>query len=288
MTRRFELSGHRGARGLWPENTLAGFAGALQIGVDALELDVVLAADGTPVVLHDLQLDPDLVRGPDGAWIRQPGPAVCTLGTGALRRLDVGRARPGSAVAEAHPRQAPVDGQSVPTLAAVFALAAAHALARFEIEIKTDPAQPAISPDPVALTECVMAEAAAAGMAGRVSLRSFDWRGLHHAARHWPAVPLCFLTGAATSQALAAARAAAGGRPAAWAPGFARLTPALVAAAQGSGLAVKPWTVNRPGDIARLIAWGVDGICTDDPDIARQVMADAGLALPAALALAAA
>lgn len=287
MSGAFQLSGHRGARGLWPENTLAGFAGALRLGVDALELDVVLSADAVPVVVHDLTLDPDLVREPGGVWLETPGLAVRSLELATLKRLDVGRARPGSPVALAHPRQTAVDGQTIPTLAEVFRLAGAHPTVRLEVEIKTDPTFPELSPDPRELVDRIMAEAAAAGVAARMSLRSFDWRGLHHAAARWPSVPLCFLTEEATPDVLGAVRQAAGGRATDWAtdwaPDFTTLTGALVAEARRHGLAVKPWTVNRPEDMARLIAWGVDGLCTDDPDIARAAMAQAGLPLPPAL-----
>ena len=62
MIRRIDLHGHRGARGLFPENTMAGFAGALAIGVDVLELDVAMTADDVVVVTHDPRLNPDITR----------------------------------------------------------------------------------------------------------------------------------------------------------------------------------------------------------------------------------
>ncbi|HEY7513434.1 MAG TPA: glycerophosphodiester phosphodiesterase family protein, partial [Vicinamibacteria bacterium] len=71
-----DLQGHRGARGLAPENTIAGFALALGIGVTSLELDVLLTRDGVVVVGHDPRLNPDVVRGPDGAWLTPPTPSV--------------------------------------------------------------------------------------------------------------------------------------------------------------------------------------------------------------------
>ena len=79
MRRTIDLQGHRGARGLFPENTLSGFAAALAIGVDSFELDVAVTADGVPVVSHDAALNPDLARGPDGAWLTAPGPLIRTL-----------------------------------------------------------------------------------------------------------------------------------------------------------------------------------------------------------------
>ena len=281
--RQFELSGHRGARGLWPENTLTGFAGAARLGVDALEFDVVMTADGVAVVNHDLRLDPDLARGPDGAWIPEPGPAIRALSVAELGDFDIGRARPGGRVAADHPRQAAVDGEHVPRLAEVFRLLAGYPALRLEVELKTDPLETDLSPDPADLAEAVMHAANEAGVDQRVALRSFDWRGLSYAAARWPHLPLAFLTEDATAQVLGEVRDAAAGRPADWAPEHAHLTPDLIQAAQQGGILVKPWTVNHRRDMARLIAWGVDGFCTDDPDVARRVMAEAGLALPQAL-----
>ena len=71
----FDLQGHRGARGLAPENTLAAFRLALALGVTTLETDLAVTKDGVVVLGHDPRLNPDLVRGPDGQWIAAPGPA---------------------------------------------------------------------------------------------------------------------------------------------------------------------------------------------------------------------
>ena len=67
--RAFDLQGHRGARGLAPENTLAAFERALELGVTTIETDVVVTSDGVLVISHDPHSEPDLVRGPDGAWL---------------------------------------------------------------------------------------------------------------------------------------------------------------------------------------------------------------------------
>src|SRR5688500_6312798 len=74
-----ELQGHRGARGLAPENTLAGFRTALALGVDTLEMDLGVTRDGTVVVVHDQRLNPDLARAPEGRWVAPPGPAIMSL-----------------------------------------------------------------------------------------------------------------------------------------------------------------------------------------------------------------
>jgi len=101
--RPFDLQGHRGARGLAPENTLAAFARALSLGVTSLELDTVVTADGVVVVSHDALLNPELTRDAEGRWLEAPGPAIFGLTAEALRRYDVGRARPGSRTALAFP-----------------------------------------------------------------------------------------------------------------------------------------------------------------------------------------
>src|SRR5438874_13628725 len=93
------IIGHRGARGLYPENTLDGFSRAMGLGVEAVELDVAISADGVPVVTHDLRLNPDIVRDANGGWLDPPTPCVRDLSFEQLRAYDVGRLRPGSAYA---------------------------------------------------------------------------------------------------------------------------------------------------------------------------------------------
>ena len=75
----FDLQGHRGARGLAPENTLAGFAATLSLGVSTLELDLAMTRDGVVVVSHDPALNPDLTRDASGAWLTRAGPVIHEL-----------------------------------------------------------------------------------------------------------------------------------------------------------------------------------------------------------------
>jgi glycerophosphoryl diester phosphodiesterase len=297
----FELQGHRGARGLFPENTLPGFRGALAIGVSSLELDIGVTADDVPVVIHEPSLDPDLTRDADGTWLPGSGPPVRALTLDALRRFDVGRARPGSATALAFPQQQPADGAPVPTLAELFALTA-RTQVRIDAELKTDPRAPAATVPPERMAELVVATARACGALGRLRVRSFDWRGLAWLRRCTPEIPLCWLTSASTEADAAlwwncgtagrptadmVAAAAADGPPIRWtpmwAPAHAALSAASVGEAAARGLSVVPWTVNAPDDMARLIGWGVHGMCTDRPDLARAEMARAGLPLPPAV-----
>jgi glycerophosphoryl diester phosphodiesterase len=177
MTRSIDLQGHRGARGLFPENTLAGFAGALAIGVDTLELDVTMTADDVVVVTHDPTLNPDITRTSDGAWLAQRGPSIRSLRIAKLASFDVGRIRPGSAYAALYPDQSPCDGARIPTLAQVLRLDPAVA---FNIELKTFPwdRDPAVDGARMAVASVAVADEL--GVAGRIIVQSFDWRGPRH------------------------------------------------------------------------------------------------------------
>src|SRR5262245_43164428 len=138
----FDFQGHRGARGLAPENTLEAFTLALSIGVSTLELDVGISKDGVVVVHHDIWLNPDTTRGPDGNFLAQRGPALRELMLEELLRYDVGRLKPGTPYAATFSQQRAIDGTRIPALADVFALArrakADHV--RFNIETKMSPA----------------------------------------------------------------------------------------------------------------------------------------------------
>ena len=170
-----ELQGHRGARGLLPENTLPAFERAIAIGVDTLELDVGVTRDGVLVIHHDRRLNPDLARGPDGKWIAAPGPAIYSLGFEELERYDVGRLRPGSEYASRFPHQQPVDGTRIPRLEELFKK---NTQVRFNIETKISPEAPqeTLAPEPFA--RALIAEVRKAGVAARTTIQSFDWRTL--------------------------------------------------------------------------------------------------------------
>jgi glycerophosphoryl diester phosphodiesterase len=101
-----DIQGHRGARGLVPENTLPAFARALSIGVTTLELDCGITRDGVVSVGHDPALNPDITRAPDGRWLAKQGSAIHALTFAELQRYDVGRIKPGSAYAQLFRRDA--------------------------------------------------------------------------------------------------------------------------------------------------------------------------------------
>ena len=302
----FDAQGHRGARGLHPENSLPGFAAALGLGVSTLEMDLAMTRDRVLVVHHDRRLDPERTRGPDGAWLEAPTPAIFELTRARLAAFDVGRLRPGSRVAERFPDQRGGDGIAIPTLAEVLALAEARSggTVRYNLEIKTSPLAPAETAAPEAFAEALIAALNEAGVARRATVQSFDWRALARVQEIAPEMSTVYLSAeeswldnlergrAGVSPWTAgldvdqfdgstpAAVKAAGG--AVWSPSYRGLRAAELREAHKLGLKVVVWTVNAPADMASLIDLGVDGIITDYPDRLRRVMAEKGLALPPA------
>lgn len=300
----FELQGHRGARGLMPENTLAGFAKALSIGVTTLELDVGVTRDGIVVVSHDERLNGAIARRPDGAWLTGVGTPLNQLSFAEIRTYDVGRLNPAHRYARRFAGQRPVDGASIPSLTEVFRLVrkAGNATVRFNIETKLDPAEPGITPAPKAFAEAVIAVLVKEGVTGRAVIQSFDWRTLRHVQRIAPGIPTVYLS--AQRNWLDNIQVGRPG-PSPWTSGldaddFGGSVPRMVKAAGGKiwspyrrdidaaklkeahdlGLKVVVWTVNDPAEMAAFIDMGVDGIISDYPDRLRRVAGDKGIALP--------
>jgi glycerophosphoryl diester phosphodiesterase len=293
----FDLQGHRGARGLAPENTMAAFNAALDIGVNTLELDVGITRDGVVVVTHDPRLNSDIARDERGQWITAPGPALNTLSLAELQRYDVGRIRPGTRYAQTHAEQRAADGERIPTLAALFSAVAARGATRvrFNIETKISPLQPELTPEPDAFARALLAVVRHHGLAGRVSVQSFDWRTLQAVRRLAPELPTVALTAQQSFlDNIADPRWTTGLRLAdhggsvprlvqasgatTWSPYFGDLTQATLKEAHTLKLRVIPWTVNDTAVMQRLLDWGVDGLITDRPDRARALLSARGVA----------
>lgn len=272
MASTFQLQGHRGARGLFPENTIGGFRAAQALGVHWFEIDVGVLKDGTVVVHHDPALNQDTLSM-DGRFLSGSLPLLRSLTWDDLEDFAVGGIRPGSDYAAQFPDQAPMAGERIPTLAAVLAIDPAL---RWTIELKLIADRPDWTVGPEEMMERVLAVVDAAGAANRVVVQSFDWRAARHARLIRPEVARAWLTraetigdpalwwGRDTAATVPDAIAEEGGGT--WTPAHEELTEPLLARAHELGLLVVPWTVNDADDMARLIRWGVDGLITDYPD----------------------
>jgi glycerophosphoryl diester phosphodiesterase len=260
-----ELQGHRGARGLLPENTLPSFARALEIGVDTLELDVGVTRDGVVVVHHDRRLNPDVARGPDGQWVKAPAPTIFSLLYEELQRYDVGRIRPGSEYARRFPHQVPIDGTRIPRLAQLLALARPTPV-KLNIETKLVPHAPTETLEPEAFARALIAEVRRAGVGARTTIQSFDFRTLKVVEREAAEIATSYLTSGKSSDVDKVH--AAGARI--WSPDFQDLDADIVRRAHERGMRVIAWTVNEPADIRRVLEMGADGIISDYPDRVRK------------------
>lgn len=300
----FDLQGHRGARGLRPENTLAGFAHALAIGVTTLELDCGVTKDTVVVVSHDRVLNPEHTRDASGQFLGKPGPMIHELTYAELQQYDVGGIRPGSDYAASFPEQQPVNGQRIPRLRDVFALVqkSGNRDVRFNIETKIDPTQPETSVTPEIFVVALVEVIRAAGMESRTTIQSFDWRTLLLARRLAPEIAIVALTDQQPDEdtmevgkpgasvwlggidvddyegSVPKTVKALGARV--WSPHAKDLNPAVVADAHALGLSVIPWTVNDPENMERAIGLGVDGLITDYPDRLRSVLESKRIDVP--------
>ena len=300
----FDLQGHRGARGLMPENTLPGFAKALAIGVTTLEMDLAVTADSQVVVSHNPRLEPEIARYPNGEWLGQSSSTIHSMTLATLKTYDVGRLNPASKYAGRYPAQKPVDGTPVPTLGEVFELVnkSGSQTVRFNIEVKINPERPELTFPPRKFVEVVIDVVRRYQMEDRVVLQSFDWRALSEVQDLAPEITTSYLTvnqrwmsnlqtGVEGSSpwlngldvdnfdgsAVRAVRAAGGD---VWSAFHREVDADSIRLAHELGLSVSVWTVNETSRMHELIAMGVDSIITDYPDRLRRVMMELGLPVP--------
>jgi glycerophosphoryl diester phosphodiesterase len=292
------IIGHRGAAGLAPENTLAAFKKACEIGVDAVELDVLLTADHKIVVHHDYTLKPEIARTPDGEWLSRTGPAVKDLSIEQVKAYDVGRLKPNTRYSRRYPEQQPVDGERIPTLSEVIALMNGDCDRNTQlwVEIKTNPEKPNLTPVPEIVADAVVQVIKQHNLVARARILSFDWRALVHVQKIAPEIPTVYLSlagrnlnnikagrpGASPWMAgfdiddfngsIPRAIQAAGGRN--WAPYYKHITYARLNEAHGLGLKVFVWTPDQRDAMVRLWDMGVDGIITNRPDILNALTRD--------------
>jgi glycerophosphoryl diester phosphodiesterase len=233
-----------------PENTLPAFEYAIAQGVDALELDMAVTKDNVIVVSHDPLLHPPVCSGP------QPEAVIHQLTLAQVREWDCGKVRNPN-----FPKQQTVPGTRMPTLDEVFDLAPRGKFL-FNIETKSFPDHPELTPSPDEFARMVLERVRAHHLESRVILQSFDFRTLRAMKKIAPEIALSALYEGEAKDFTAIAKEAGAEIVS---PQFALVTPEQVRAAHAARLQVVPWTADTPEDWDRLIAAGVDAIITDDP-----------------------
>lgn len=249
-----DVQGHRGARGLRPENTLPAFEKALELGVTTLELDLQVTADRHLVVRHDPRPERKLCRLESGAPV--PRTPFRELRLEDLEGIDCGSRKDPD-----YPEQVPVPGARIPTLEEVFELArAAPYPVRLNVEIKIKKPSETI---PVREFAALVVEAIrASGLEGRVMVQSFEPEALRAVGETAPEIPTALLVRSRTAYERLLEESGAD----VISPRVGGLREKDVRSLQDRGISVIPWTVNDRPTMRRLIEWGVDGIITDYPD----------------------
>lgn len=292
-----QVIGHRGARGVMPENTMEGFAFTLNCGVRLLEFDVVMTRDGVPVITHNHSLTGSIVRDQAGHWLQGAEPKVSQLMWSDLEGLDVGGLDGRSEYGQRFPDQAFLYGVRIPRLSDLCALIAqpGYQDVHLMLEIKSDPETLQDATARAEVVAAVVAEVRALGLTQRTLMHSFDWALLAECARQAPEMPTSYLTQLPENEAdigedhaaptipgltqenasLPDLVAQAGG--ALWCPYYLDVTADQVARAQDLGLRVAVWTVNDLADIDRMISLGVDAIVTDYPGRVQRCLLNQGL-----------
>jgi glycerophosphoryl diester phosphodiesterase len=296
----FDLQGHRGARGLKPENTLPGFEMALDLGASSIETDVHLSRDGVAVLVHDGTISPTLYSLGTGGGAPDPAqrPRVASLTLDQLRRYRVDRNPDPSRFPKQDTdvgtltcrfaEERKLNPLSPPTLADLFAFVAAYAgepgekagkseaqrkragKVRLDLELKRLPFFPETIGDgwdgqkPGPLEKKLVAIVQAAGAVARTAVRSFDHRCVKHVRQLEPQLTGQVLVAETAPVSPGKVASSAGAKV--YCPDFQFLDRQLIRQAHDEGVQVLPWTVNDPDAWEKLVDWGVDGITTDFPD----------------------
>jgi glycerophosphoryl diester phosphodiesterase len=249
-----DVQGHRGARGLRPENTLPAFEKALELGVTTLELDLQVTADRRLVVRHEPRPERKLCRLDGGSAV--PRTPFRELRLEELEGIDCGSKRD-----SAYPEQLPVPGARIPTLEEVFELARkASYPVRLNVEIKIR--GPSVSVPVGEFADLLVEAVRASGLEGRIMVQSFEPEALRAVGEMAPEIPLAILVRkrGAYERLLEESGAEV------LSPKAAGLRKEDVKLFRERGIRVIPWTVNETKQMRRLLEWEVDGIITDYPD----------------------
>ena len=268
MKKEFDLQGHRGARGLFPENTIEAFIGALDLQVNTLEMDVVITKDGKVVVSHEPWISSVI------CWDLADKPVAEGKGLNIYKMnyADVSNYNCGSQPHPDFPQQAKMPAfkpllSEVITEAENYAKAKELPAVRYNIEIKSTPDGDGIyHPAPKEFVAKVLEVVKAGGIMDRTTIQAFDVRALQEAKAQAPSIPVAFLL--SETKGFEKDLEKLGFTPEIYSPYFRLVNAEMVENCRANGISIIPWTVNDENDMNDLLELGVDGIITDYPDIA--------------------
>lgn len=272
----FDLQGHRGARGLFPENTIPAFLYALDLGVTTLEMDVVINAEGSVILSHEPWMSAKICAHPDGRKVSKS--EAESLKIYAMSDEDVAGFDCGSRGHPGFPEQQAMQ-VSKPKLVDVFkavSLRSAETQRKpvlFNIEIKSAPeGDNVFHPEVGQYAQALYDVLQQSGVLERTSIQSFDPRALEAAHLIDPDVSLVLLI--ENRKSFQANLKRLSFKPDIYSPNYKRVNKKMIEAAHGQDIMVIPWTVNDEKTMRKLMALGIDGLITDYPDVGSSVLAD--------------
>jgi glycerophosphoryl diester phosphodiesterase len=255
-----DVQGHRGFRGLYPENTIIGFQKAAEIGVNTLEMDVVISGDGKVVVSHDPFILPEICLHPERIAFERVSFVIYQMSFDSLKAFDCG-----SKGNERFPDQSKLRANK-PLLSEVLEEFESGDLSlQYNIELKSTPTGDGVlHPGPEVFSDIVMTLLKKYNLGQRLTIQCFDPRILNYFHRAYPKVKLAYLIEgrADIDENLELLEFI----PEIYSCDYGLLNADRINHCHELGMQVIPWTVNKVSDMQDLMNWGVDGIITDYPD----------------------
>jgi len=267
--RQIDIQGHRGARGYYPENTITSFIEAVKLGVNTLELDVVISKDLQVVVSHEAWMNDVFCTRPDGVEVEKNSREKYNLYKmpfSEIAKYDCGkRGNPEFPLQEAAPEHKPLLSEVI-TKVDAYAKERKLLPVKYNIEIKTEETEKdgVFNPDPKTFVTLVYNEIKKQNIVERTNLQSFDVRILQEIKKKDAAIKMALLV--ENEDGLEINLKHLGFIPNIYSPDFYLVDETLVKDLRAKKIQLIPWTVNEVKDMKKLIAMGVNGIITDYPD----------------------
>ena len=267
----FDWQGHRGARGLVPENTIPAMYKAIDLGAVTLEMDAVITADKQVLLSHEPFFNHEITTKPDGTIVTKEEEKqlnIYTMNYAATQRYDIGlRGNP------RFPQQQKMAAYK-PLLLDVIEAANQYALSKnkplpfYNIETKSQPATDnKYHPSPKAFVDLLVAVIKHKKIEDRVTIQSFDIRTLQYLHQQYPSISTVLLIEDYNKKSLTEQLQELGFTPTAYSPHHSLVNEELVNACKLKGMKLVPWTVNDLATMKKLRALGVDGIISDYPNL---------------------
>lgn len=267
----FDTEGHRGCRGLMPENTIPAMLHALSLGVTTLETDAIITRDKKVILSHDHFFNHEIATKPDGSPVtaaEEKKLNIYQMDYADVQKFDVGL-RPNPHF----PRQQKL-AVIKPLLANMIDSAEQYCNThhrkppQYNIETKSQPGTDDVyHPEPAEFVELLVAVIKEKKIENRVIIQSFDPRTLQYLHAHYPGFKTALLIEGSDKKAFALQLRDLGFLPAIYSPAYTLVTPLLVKQCHDAGISLIPWTVNDLSKMKELKKMGVNGLISDYPDL---------------------